>query len=135
STSSQTVFASAMVCSSSVRPRNSTKALLRPIRELWPPARMNALTSDVGSMLTGNDLLLGFARLPANALAHFGAGLLVAADERQIVARADDEERAQRFPYLFIAGINDGDLGAGGELLAGARAYRANAAADGRAQV
>src|SRR5207244_7101109 len=52
-----------------------------------------------------------------------------------VLGAADDVQRAQGFPDLFVAGIDDGDFLTGGDAGSRGGRERVDAAADRRAQI
>ena len=65
------------------------------------------------------DGFFGEAGLLADAIGDFGEFALIGTDGRQVIDLADQIEGAKSFPDLFVAGIDGGDIGAGGYGRAG----------------
>ena len=83
----------------------------------------------------GADGLLGEQGLLADAVGDVARFALVGANRRQVFGAADEVERAQGFPDLLVAGIDDGNFLAGGDAGPRDSGERVETAGDGRAQI
>ncbi len=71
----------------------------------------------------------------ADTVGNFAKFALVGSDGGQVIYLADEIERAESFPDLFVAGVDRGDFGASRYARARCHEERADAAADGRAKL
>ena len=62
------------------------------------------------------DGFFGEEGLLADAVGDIGEFVFVDADGREVVHLADEIERAEGFPDLFVGGIHGGDFGSGGHV-------------------
>src|SRR5260370_12948251 len=81
------------------------------------------------------DGFFGVEGLLADAIGDFGQFALVGMDGGEVIGLADEIERAESFPDLFVAGVDCSDFGAGGHVRARDHEEPADAAADGRAEL
>src|SRR5258708_5571660 len=79
------------------------------------------------------DGFFGEEGLLADAVGDFGEYALVGADGWQVVGLAHEIEGAKCFPDLFVAGVDGGNFGAGGDKCSRGYGNGADASADGRA--
>src|SRR5216683_6807747 len=63
--------------------------------------------------------LFSFVRLAADVIGNIRQVALVGADRGKVVGLADEIERAQRFPYLLVCGIDYRHFGSCGDVRAG----------------
>src|SRR5260370_12310773 len=81
------------------------------------------------------DGFFGEEGLLADATRDFGEFALVGTDGGEVVGLADEIEGAEGFPDLFVARVDAGDIGPSGHGRSRGYRERANAAADGRAEL